>query len=112
MRPGSMRRALSLSLDRLHILKEFVLIQYFTSSSKNVCRRPSHSTRRPVRCWTSQRDWGKTLFDAIGRMENDRSPEQVAAEIAAELKAKKKYAPGFGHRIHTDDPRTKGKMGY
>jgi citrate synthase len=47
------------------------------------------------------------LLDALARLESGRSREQVAAEIVAELKAQKKHAPGFGHRIHTDDPRTR-----
>jgi citrate synthase len=47
------------------------------------------------------------LLGAIDRLDGDRSFGEVAAEILAELKAQKKRAPGFGHRVHTDDPRTK-----
>jgi citrate synthase len=47
------------------------------------------------------------LLGAVDRLEGGRSPAEVAAEMLAELKAQKKRAPGFGHRIHTDDPRTR-----
>jgi citrate synthase len=47
------------------------------------------------------------LLGAIDRLDGDRSLDEVAAEILAELRAQKKRAPGFGHRVHTDDPRTK-----
>ena len=49
----------------------------------------------------------RLLLDGIERLDGDRSPDEVAAKILAELKSQKKRAPGFGHRIHTDDPRTK-----
>jgi len=47
------------------------------------------------------------LLGAIDRLDANHSPAQVASEMLTELKAQKKRAPGFGHRIHTDDPRTK-----
>lgn len=47
------------------------------------------------------------LLDGIGRLEGDRVPADVASEIVAEMRVQKKRAPGFGHRIHTDDPRTR-----
>jgi citrate synthase len=46
------------------------------------------------------------LLEAIDRIDADHSPAQVASDMLTELKAQKKRAPGFGHRIHTDDPRT------
>jgi citrate synthase len=49
----------------------------------------------------------RLLLESIGRLDGDRPPAGVASEMLAELKAQKKRAPGFGHRIHTDDPRTK-----
>lgn len=49
----------------------------------------------------------RLLLEAIDRLDGGRSPEGVASEMLAELKAQKKRAPGFGHRIHSDDPRTK-----
>jgi len=49
----------------------------------------------------------RLLLEAIDRLDGGRSPEEVASEMLAELKAQKKRAPGFGHRIHSDDPRTK-----
>jgi citrate synthase len=48
----------------------------------------------------------RLLAGAIG-LAGDRPPGDVASTMLAELKAQKKRAPGFGHRIHTDDPRTK-----
>jgi citrate synthase len=49
----------------------------------------------------------RLLADAIDRLDEDRSPDSVAVKVLAEMKAQKKRAPGFGHRVHTDDPRTK-----
>ncbi len=34
------------------------------------------------------------------------SVDELAAKLVADLKAKKKRMPGFGHRLHTADPRT------
>ena len=36
----------------------------------------------------------------------DGTPASLAAALAAEVKATKKRLPGFGHRLHTTDPRT------
>ncbi len=51
---------------------------------------------------------GMRLFlDIAGRMEERKAPlDDVAAEVLEEMKAEKKRASGFGHRIHTRDPRT------
>jgi citrate synthase len=49
----------------------------------------------------------RLLSEGIERLAGGGSAPVVASEILAELKAQKKRAPGFGHRIHTDDPRTK-----
>ncbi len=38
--------------------------------------------------------------------EKDIDVETAATEILAEMKAKGKKASGFGHRVHTQDPRT------
>ena len=35
------------------------------------------------------------------------SPDAAADQLVAAYRAEKKRLPGFGHRIHTDDPRTK-----
>jgi citrate synthase len=48
----------------------------------------------------------RLLLEAMGRVD-EGSPAELASKILAELKAQKKRAPGFGHRVHTDDPRTK-----
>jgi citrate synthase len=49
----------------------------------------------------------RLLLEGIDRLGGERSPLEVAADMLAELRAQNKRAPGFGHRIHTDDPRTK-----
>lgn len=46
------------------------------------------------------------LLESIDRLDGSHPLVEVAAEMLAELKAQNKRAPGFGHRIHTDDPRT------
>jgi citrate synthase len=48
----------------------------------------------------------RLLLEAMGRFD-EGSPAELASKMLAELKAQKKRAPGFGHRVHTDDPRTK-----
>lgn len=54
----------------------------------------------------------KILYDAVERMkEEGKSPEEMAGPLLAELKEKGKRMPGLGHRIHTDDPRTKKLFG-
>ena len=49
----------------------------------------------------------RLLLEAIDRLDGASSPAELAAEMLGELKAQKKRAPGFGHRVHSDDPRTK-----
>jgi citrate synthase len=49
----------------------------------------------------------RLLLEAIDRLDGASSPAELTSEMLAELKAQKKRAPGFGHRVHTDDPRTK-----
>lgn len=49
----------------------------------------------------------RLLNEALDRWDEGQSPGELAAEMVAELRAQKKRAPGFGHRIHSDDPRTK-----
>jgi citrate synthase len=51
---------------------------------------------------------GMKLFQEIAkRMEEKKASEQeVVREILKEMKEKGKRASGFGHRIHTQDPRT------
>jgi len=36
----------------------------------------------------------------------DGTPQKLAEELVAETRAAKKRLPGFGHRLHTTDPRT------
>ena len=52
-------------------------------------------------------DCMRLILDGVGRLDQGRAPAEVAAEMLDELKAQGKRAPGFGHRIHTDDPRTR-----
>ncbi|UCF07366.1 MAG: citryl-CoA lyase [Thermoplasmata archaeon] len=48
------------------------------------------------------------LQDGVKRMvEEGKNPEEMAAELVAESREKKQRILGFGHRIHSDDPRTK-----
>ncbi len=50
----------------------------------------------------------RTLLDALARQDEEgTAAEAVAAQVIAEMRAAKRRVPGFGHRIHTDDPRTK-----
>jgi citrate synthase len=47
------------------------------------------------------------LLEALDRVNaTKQAVEDVAAELIAEYKAEKKRMAGFGHRIHTNDPRT------
>lgn len=56
---------------------------------------------------------GMRLFFAIAkRMEEEQKSEQETARIVlAEMREKGKRASGFGHRIHSKDPRTKKLFG-
>lgn len=50
----------------------------------------------------------KLLQENVARSkEEGKSFEEMAAIIVKEAKEQKKRIPGFGHRIHTSDPRTK-----
>lgn len=49
----------------------------------------------------------KMIQEAVQRkMEPNKTEEEMAAIILKEYKEKNKRLPGFGHRIHTKDPRT------
>lgn len=52
---------------------------------------------------------GMRLFHEISKRmeEKEISERKAAAEILKEMKEKNRRASGFGHRIHTQDPRTK-----
>jgi len=48
------------------------------------------------------------LTQAVGKMQAEgQSVEQAAASIVRQKKEAKSRIPGFGHRYHTDDPRTR-----
>jgi succinyl-CoA synthetase alpha subunit len=50
----------------------------------------------------------RMLLRGLGMAESGNlSPVEAAEQLVAAYKAEKKRLPGFGHRIHTDDPRTK-----
>jgi citrate synthase len=51
---------------------------------------------------------GMNLFLAISRRAGDKkiSEEEAAREVLAEMKTRGERASGFGHRLHTLDPRT------
>ena len=50
----------------------------------------------------------RMLLAAVAR-KREKGQEAIACarEIVVEWKAQKKRLPGYGHRVHTDDPRTK-----
>ena len=58
---------------------------------------------------------GGAIFDCMGvlqeglarAMADDISLDETAGAMIDEYRAAKKRLPGLGHRIHTDDPRTK-----
>lgn len=45
----------------------------------------------------------------MAKQENDLSDDQAAEQVIGEYRSEKKRLSGFGHRVHTDDPRT-GKL--
>lgn len=49
----------------------------------------------------------KFLHEAISNNDNSLSPSELAKHVVTQAKKQKKRIPGFGHRFHTDDPRTK-----
>ncbi|MHA1994459.1 MAG: citryl-CoA lyase [Candidatus Hodarchaeales archaeon] len=49
----------------------------------------------------------KFLKNAFRMQEKDQSLSELAKNVVTEAKKKKQRIPGFGHRFHTDDPRTK-----
>lgn len=50
----------------------------------------------------------RILYDAVQRMRKENnSVDEMAKILLTELKEKGKRMPGLGHRIHTDDPRTR-----
>jgi citrate synthase len=51
---------------------------------------------------------GMNLFLAIARrtQEKNIAESEAAMEVLAEMKARGERASGFGHRVHTQDPRT------
>lgn len=51
-------------------------------------------------------DCARTLHKIVQRAEKEGSIEQGAIGVLKEMKAAGKRMPGFGHRIHTTDPRT------
>jgi len=52
------------------------------------------------------------LLEAVKRKrESGKEAATVARELLAEYRAQRKRIPGYGHRIHTDDPRTRRLFG-
>lgn len=49
----------------------------------------------------------RVYLEAHEKMKAGASAEDAAAAILDDLKERGQRAPGFGHRIHTDDPRTR-----
>ncbi len=55
-------------------------------------------------------DCMKVLLEAVARKhEKGQDALTAARELMGEYRAQKKRVPGYGHRVHTDDPRT-GKL--
>lgn len=53
-------------------------------------------------------DCMRVLLEAVARKRDAGQDAQAAArQIVEEYRAQKKRLPGYGHRIHTDDPRTR-----
>jgi citrate synthase len=46
------------------------------------------------------------FYDTARRWEAGEELESIVANVLSEYKAAKRRLPGYGHRIHTDDPRT------
>lgn len=54
----------------------------------------------------------RMFLDAVKRKKEAGVPEhEMAATVVRESKEKKRKLPGFGHRIHTSDPRTSRLFG-
>lgn len=51
---------------------------------------------------------GMNLFRAVAKRADEKkiAEDEAAGEILAEMKARGERASGFGHRVHTEDPRT------
>jgi len=50
----------------------------------------------------------RVLLEAVERQqESGKDAATVARELLAEYRAQRKRIPGYGHRVHTDDPRTR-----
>lgn len=53
-------------------------------------------------------DCMRVLLEAVERQrQSGKDAPTVAAELLAEYRAQGKRLPGYGHRVHTDDPRTR-----
>lgn len=53
-------------------------------------------------------DCMRVLLEAVRRQkEKGQDAATAAAELLAEYRQQNKRLPGYGHRVHTDDPRTK-----
>jgi citrate synthase len=51
-------------------------------------------------------DCMRHILDGLKRVKSGATPEAAAQAIVDEAKAAKKRLPGFGHRLHDQDPRT------
>jgi citrate synthase len=53
-------------------------------------------------------DCMRLLLEAVARQRaSDKHLEEVALEVVNAHRERKQRLPGYGHRVHTDDPRTK-----
>jgi citrate synthase len=49
----------------------------------------------------------KILYELVEKKKGGKSIQEIAREAVRDFREQKKRMPGLGHRIHTDDPRTK-----
>jgi len=49
----------------------------------------------------------EVFYDVVGRAEKEnRSIKELASALCLRYKEEKRYMPGYGHPLHTEDPRT------
>lgn len=51
-------------------------------------------------------DCARELGKVVAKIKGGASPDDAAKQAIADLKAAGRFMPGFGHRVHTADPRT------
>ena len=49
----------------------------------------------------------RVLLDAVEKTGVESTAARAAKQVVSELRAAKKRIPGYGHRVHSDDPRAR-----